>query len=400
MHNITKIKLFRVILYITYIPSLVFILPFALLRKKGPSIFLFFDRYSIGGAQKVYLDILESLQQQGKQVYFTRRSFNDELKNIFFSTRNASVSDIHFWCDNLLFRIFTVHYFSFYINRYKHAFVLGSNSTFFYDMLPFLSKKHSRIELFHNFSYGKKGMEFFGLMNHRFLEHRILVDHATEQQVLEQYKIYQVPGKYNQRLKVIEPGVEYKEKASKTIDKPYKIFYAGRGGYQKRLWLMNRIAEKVLEMDLPFVFHFAGPVKDEFSERVQHAFPFYGNISSTEKLDELYRESHIIMLTSSFEGFPMFIKEGMISGCVPMVTALEGNKTHLKHMENALLLFQVNEEDPLVEEAINLLTMLSENPGLLQTLGLNAYEYARKHFDRERFIKQYQDLFQVPPQQD
>src|SRR5690242_10052243 len=125
MHNLTKIKWFRIASRITYIPALLFIYPFALLKKKNNTgLFFFLDRYSIGGAQRIHLDILESVEDVPKRVYFTRKSVNQSLKDAFFSVPNTVSKDIHFGCDNIFFRLFTVHYYAFYLNRHKQATVL------------------------------------------------------------------------------------------------------------------------------------------------------------------------------------------------------------------------------------------------------------------------------------
>src|SRR5687768_10241032 len=109
MHNLTKIRIFRIICRITYPLALLFIYPFALFKKKNRShLFFFFDRYSIGGAQRIHLDVLESVQDIEKQLYFTRRSVNTSLKKSFYSIPNSVCMDIHLWCDYLLFRPFTV----------------------------------------------------------------------------------------------------------------------------------------------------------------------------------------------------------------------------------------------------------------------------------------------------
>ena len=44
---------------LTYPMAIVFVYPFVLMKKKNSSgYFFFFDRYVIGGAQKVHIDIL------------------------------------------------------------------------------------------------------------------------------------------------------------------------------------------------------------------------------------------------------------------------------------------------------------------------------------------------------
>ena len=93
MHNLTKIKIFRFLLWITYPVAVIFIYPFVLLRKKHTShLFFFFDRYAIGGAQRIHLDILKSVEDIPKMVFFTRKSPNDGLKDAFYSVPNPQTS--------------------------------------------------------------------------------------------------------------------------------------------------------------------------------------------------------------------------------------------------------------------------------------------------------------------
>lgn len=393
MHNLTKIKLFRIACWITYLPSLLFIYPFARLKKKNPTgLFFFFDRYSIGGAQRVHLDILESIQDIPKQVYFTRKSDDQSLKSAFFSVPDAVTRDIHFWCDNILFRLFTVHYYSFYINQHKNAKVLSSNSTFFYDLLPFINKKIVTIELLHNFTFGKKGMEFFGLANYRRLNFRLVIDANSLNNIRKQYEFYKIPSSFMNRVLLFETGVKVPEKITKDYSYPLKVLYAGRGGAQKRIHLLNRIAEHCLELKIPVKFHFAGTAIEELSDKVQQNSVLYGNISSIEKMSELYQQTHAILMTSAYEGFPMLIKESMAYGCIPIVTALEGNKTHLKDGINALLIDAVEDEEKVVQKGIEKIRLLIEKPELIKTLSIAAHNYALKHFDKNKFLQEYRKL--------
>ena len=388
MHNLTKIKLFRIASRITYLPSVLFILPFVLLKKKHKSgLFFFFDRYSIGGAQRIHLDILESVEDISKQVYFTRKSVNVSLKQAFFQSPNTNARDIHFWCDTLLFRLFSVHYYAFYLNRHKHARILSSNSTFFYDLLPFLNREIITIELLHNFTFGKKGMEFFGLANCQYLTYRFVYDTYTLNNIREQYKAYNIASHYLDRIVFIEPGVKVPGTMTKDYSHPLNILYAGRGGQQKRIHLLNRIVELCLEQDLPLRFHFAGTVIDELSDVVKSKSVLHGNIGSVEQMNNLYKQSHAILMTSAYEGFPMLIKESMAYGCVPIVTALEGNKMHLKDGFNSLLIDAVTEEEKVVLEGIDKIRQLINGQELLKKLSVETYQYAKTNFDKNRFLK-------------
>jgi glycosyltransferase involved in cell wall biosynthesis len=394
MHNLTKIKLFRILLYISYPISLIVLLPFALLKKKNPSgLFFFFDRYVIGGAQRIHLEILSGIPDIYKQIYFTRLSPNDKFKKEFYSLPNAHCKDIHFWCDNLLIRLFTTHYYAFYINRHKAAHVFSSNSTFFYDMLPFLNKEIIKTELLHNFTHGKSGMEFFGLANHAYLTNRVVYDFYTLSNIKKQYKEYNVPERYYNHIQFIDPGVPIPGKQEKLFAPPLKVLYAGRGGEQKRIHLLDKIVDTLIREKAPIEFHFAGTMMDELSDFVKQHSVIHGAISGQQDMYTLYRQCDVLLMTSAYEGFPMFIKEGMANSCVPVVTALEGNSTHLTHNENALLIDQVENEGHVINKAIELLIQLANNPDDLSRLSAAAYTYAFAHFDAQVFRKKYHSFF-------
>lgn len=393
MHNLTKIKIFRLALWVTYPIAFIFLFPISLLRRKTASgLFFFFDRYSIGGAQKIFLDVLKSVEEIQKPVFFTRLSVDGQLKQQFYSLPNTDCKDIHIWCDYLLFRLFSIHYFAFYINRHNNAHVFSSNSTFFFDMLPFLKSKVKTTELLHNFSYGKKGFEFFGLANCQYLTNRIVYDNLTLNNIKKQYEEYKIPPAIFKRVRFIEPGVDIPLPVKKPSIPPVKILYAGRGGPQKRVWLINKIAEHFIASKAPVVFEFAGTMEDELSETVKRNAQLHGRIDNQEKMYAIYKGVHIILLTSAFEGFPMVIKEGMACGCVPLVTALEGNKTHLTHRGNSLLIESITDENKLVQEAISLIQLILESPSLLNEMAERSYSYATHHFTKEHFIKSCQKI--------
>lgn len=386
MHNLTKIKIFRFLLICTYPFAFIFLYPFALGRKKNSSpLFFFFDRYAMGGAQRIFLDILNSVTNVHKQVYFTRRSADDTLKQLFYSIPETESRDIHFWCDNLLFRLFSVHYWCFYINRHKQAHVFSSNSTFFYDMLPFLKKEFCKTELLHNFTYGKMGMEFFGLANHQYLSFRIVYDNLTLQNIKRQYADNKVDDSYHTRVLFIEPGVQIDPPAEKNMDTPLKVLYAGRGGVQKRVWLISKIAEHFIRANQPVEFHFAGNMEGDLSPFVIEHSTLYGRVSDEKKMQDIYRNCHVILLTSAYEGFPMVIKEGMANGCVPVVTALEGNKTHLVNNSNALLIDDIEDEEAVVKQGIEKINLLLQNKDLHRQLAANCRNYAEAHFNKKLF---------------
>ena len=158
------------------------------------------------------------------------QSFGDE----FYAVPHSRNQDIHIYCDYLLLRLFSVHYFSFYINRHPAAHVFGSNSTFFYDLLPFIRRDVKKTELLHNFTFGRNGMEFFGLLNYRRLTWRIVYDLYTKENIEKQYAQFQIDPVYLDRIQFIEPGVDIPPEKKKIFDQPFRIICAGRGWYSKK----------------------------------------------------------------------------------------------------------------------------------------------------------------------
>lgn len=118
----------------------------------------------------------------------------------------------------------------------------------------------------------------------------------------------------------------------------------------------------------------------------------HGQISDPMQMQALYGQSHVIILTSAYEGFPMTIKEGMAQGCIPVVTALPGNKTHLRPNENALLLNTIDDEDEVVREGIEHLYCLCRDIVLRARLGKAAFLYAKEMFDRDSFMRSYAEI--------
>ena len=103
-------------------------------------------------------------------------------------------------------------------------------------------------------------------------------------------------------------------------------------------------------------------------------------------------ESDIALLTSSYEGFPTFIKESMANGCIPVVTALPGNLMHLKDRFNSLLIHEILDEAKLVQEGIHIIMELTRDKNLCIQLSTEAYNYAKQHFSRDAFNQAYREL--------
>jgi glycosyltransferase involved in cell wall biosynthesis len=259
-------------------------------------------------------------------------------------------------------------------------------------MLPYVHSGIKKIELLHNFTFGKKGMEFFGLMNVQFLTNRIVYDVYTLANVERQYAEFRIDPVYVKRILFIEPGVDIPPPRLKSFGLPLRIICAGRGGTQKRIWLVDRIAARCIDQQIPVVFHFAGTLIGELSDGVKAASRLYGEISDPEKMKTVLADSDIALLTSAYEGFPMFIKESMAQGCIPLLTALPGNRAHISDGENGLFIDEIQDEPGLVTEAVEKITKLTGDREGCIRISQQAYHYAALHFNRQSFNEAYRQL--------
>jgi glycosyltransferase involved in cell wall biosynthesis len=109
-------------------------------------------------------------------------------------------------------------------------------------------------------------------------------------------------------------------------------------------------------------------------------------------MNALYKLAHVYIDDSAYEGFPMLIKESMSFGCVPVVTALEGNKMHLKDDQNALLINNIENPESVIQQGIDKLQLLISDASRYNDLSDHAYEYARNNFSKQKFIAGYRKL--------
>lgn len=213
------------------------------------------------------------------------------------------------------------------------------------------------------FYFWKKRDGVFGLMNYRWLTHRIIYDYFTKENIEKQYAEYGINREWLRRLIFIEPGVDISPEKVKNFDGPLNIICAGRGGGQKRIWLVNRIAEYFIDQRANLRFHFAGTLMSELSEKVKSNSEIHGEISDPQKMTALLSESDIALLTSLYEGFPMFIKESMANACIPVATALPGNLMHLTDRVNCLLIHEIQDEAMVVQQGIENIIELMRDRG-------------------------------------
>src|SRR5690606_23970032 len=147
--------------------------------------------------------------------------------------------------------------------------------------------------------------------------HRIVLG---ENALITFEKIYvanNVPSSLMQRFKIIHNKINSpKNLVVKPSDESLKIIFVSRNSEEKRPDLFFRIVDACIKNAIKVSFTVIGDFEKDFPQ-YSNKVSFKGEISDKEILNSYYQHVHLILITSTFEGFPMVLLESMAYGVVP-----------------------------------------------------------------------------------
>ena len=152
-----------------------------------------------------------------------------------------------------------------------------------------------------------------------------------------------------QRILYIRNGIQIPIDVTPKVfsGKKLTVLYAGRGTPEKRVHLVARIALLCKLEKLPIDFTFLGDVRPYLDNSLAEAGNFVGNISDQEKVESIYRQSDILIITSSEEGFPMVVMEAMARGCIILATPVGDLPAHIHQSRQGFLFSTVTDEEKI-----------------------------------------------------
>ncbi len=358
----------------------------SLLPCRNPSgLFFFFPFYHTGGAEKVHSDIVTCFGEERPWVFFAKRSKDTTLLERFRA--QARCFDIP-WLLKYGYP-FSAGVLAGMISRHPSPKVFGCNSLFYYLLLPHLPKQVQTVDLLHALG---GGAERFALPVLERLDWRVVISTAVRNELLAFYRIEGVERALDSRITVIANRVEVPATMpEKPSCGPLQVLFVGRGSEEKRACLIAQAARSCRERGLDIEFTLVGDLDGWLHEEDRPSCTLTGLISSESALTELYRQSHLILISSSREGFPLTLMEGMAQGCVPVCTAVGGIPEHIRHMENGWLL-PTKDDDAVVTALCSALKQLSQDRSLLERLSVAAFDYALRHFGGGRFCEEYRNI--------
>lgn len=357
-------------------------------------IFFFFPGYAIGGAERVNAEIIKAFNDKKVIIYFTKNSPNNGMKH-FFNLPHVTVREINKWADNkyiywgnLIYRGVCSQYIN---SQSKPPIVFIGQCNFAYKLTPHIKRSIKIHELIHMFD---SRFTWVWAPFVKFINTRIIVGEIFRAKFGESYLREGIPIKYLERLKIIFYRLEFlpNKRQNRSWNLPLKVYYAGRGGPQKRVWIIVKVIQKCREMNLPISFKLAGSFKNEMPQEFIDNGIYIGELKGGEEMYNFHKQNDILLMTSAWEGFPLVIMEAMSFGAIPLVTNIDAIPEHITNAENGFLLNHVNNENLLVNEIIENLLYLIENHKILDIISLNAFQYSLSNFSAEKFQKEYRNV--------
>ena len=393
MSKIIKDIIKRVIYFFYSLWNLFNFLIFDLKKISQADIVCFFPYYHTGGAEKVHLNIVKALVPKKVCVIFTLNSATKNFQEQFRA--NAQCIEINPILNkrcSFVIRLLKKSIYKTINNSNNCKTVFGCNSVYFYQILPLISDKIARIDLFHNFfENDSREKDFINTVS--LITHRIVINDAAKQDILKYYYRNHVDFNYYNRIKIIGNGIELDNYTfCQKQESVFKIGFIGRWCFEKRPLLFLEIAKKVKSKYPLISFVMAGTgMKSNLGIILEAGVEFLGEITEKSILNQLYRELNVVLLPSIYEGFPLVIMEAMSHGVIPISTQLDGICEHIKNNENGILINELD-ENKIVDEFCYSIFQLIENEKLRNDLSYNSFLYAHEHFSIDKFNDSYQKI--------
>lgn len=364
-----------------------------LITQTNPNgLFFFFPFYHVGGAERVHLDILKVVAEKNPWIFITSKSANDAFYEEFMAY--GKVITIGDAGDKRAKRLQDL--IASKINAHNNAIVFTCNSIYCYEtIMPKLNSEVKCIDLMHAFSGNDyNAAEHWSIPFISSLNKRIFISKKTISELEQQYKSLGIAAQYLSNIKFISNGVVVPEiPIVKEYTNELKILYVGRGSSEKRLHIICKVAQICKEQSLSVAFGFVGDLINSIDKIYHPYIHFYNEIVETDKMNSIYNQAHIIMISSHREGFPMVIMEGMAHGLVPISTNVGDIPTHVIDGKTGYCIDNEQEEVAIIAMFVEKIALLHQDRDLLKVISENAYLRAQSHFNISLFEHSYRELF-------
>lgn len=372
---------------------------FDCIKIENAEIVFFLPYYHTGGAERVHLNILQVLKERKCCVVFTHlsstKNFYEDFKNCSeIIELNSIINKKNSFITKKLKNVI-----SNCVNSSPNVqTIFGSNTNYFYQILPKITPIKKRIDLIHALSERDERIQIL-VDTSKLIDYRVVITNKGKQDIISLYKENQVDLGLIKRITLIQNGISIENEMANQVDinqkSNFKIGFIGRWSEEKRPEIFLEVAKKIRTQfpDVEFVMAGTG-MKSNISKITEAEVLFLGEIVDNQLLKQLYKSLDVIIISSVYEGFPMVIMESMIYGVIPISTNVGGIKEHISNNVNGILIENSNTQD-LINDFYKNITSLILDPQKASKMSFEASNYATQNFSIEKFNTSYQDLFKI-----
>jgi len=354
---------------------------------KNSELFFFFPFYHIGGAEKVHLDILTLFTKKNTLCFITDTCLDKSFKSHFKKATPL------LYLGNLKknpFKKIVLKKIATLINKKESPVLFGCNSMFYYNLIPYLDSHVKVIDLIHAFSEG--GAENKSLHLVPRIDRRIILGKKTLNDFKNLYQNNAIPESYLNRISIIKNKINTPDIIHSTkTKKQFNILFVSRNSPEKRPMIFFKIAEHFNETHPGINFNIIGDFKN-YNKTIPSNTNLLGEISDINSINRHYKESSLILITSSREGLPMVILEAMAYGCVPISTNVgEISEIISPEKQTGWLINSTNEKE-IINEFIATIDYAFKNKEMLNKYSIQGYKTVEKKYSATTFSKNYKEL--------
>ncbi|MGB3007664.1 MAG: glycosyltransferase family 4 protein, partial [Chitinophagaceae bacterium] len=337
--------------------------------KKSYRIYFFIPFYHIGGAEKVHAQVIQATGSNDCIIFFTRKSHNEGFLEEFKKS-GCDIKDISAFTDNKWLYFLNLIYrgiITGYINSQKQKpVVFNGQCNFGYKISPWVNKEIKQIELIHSFN----SFSFIRTPFLTFIWKTVMISQQRIANHLSYYRKIGIPAEFDNKIQYIPNAISLPATIKEKDKEKFTVLYVGRGGVEKRLHLVLQIAKQLQEKDPGISFEILGDVSDVINPPEYPFVKFYGNQTSETLINNIYAGAHLLILTSSTEGFPLVVIEAMANGCAILATPVGDIPLHVKNEENGCLFTSSEDENKIVAEGIAYIRQLKGNRLELESISM------------------------------
>lgn len=355
--------------------------------KRQPDIFLFFSSADIGGAPQVNLDIVRCISDKRTVIIFSKKPKNNGFLQQF-RDQKIEIIDLHSRIDNKLFHFINFFYrgvIASWIARSVNPVVFGGECLFFYKVIPHVQQRTFCVELCHLDTWLPYSI---GQIPH--IDLRVFSTRELMEKVRLQYRQNGLAASWYQKLYFTDNSIPIPD-ITPVHNDIMQVAFIGRGAPQKRVHLIAAIAEKLHTLNAPVHMSFIGDVGKIINPAQYPYCTFYGNISDQQKMQDIYRNTDVLLLTSAYEGLPVVVMMMMAYSKVVVSTAINGIPDYIRHQENGLLITETSEKG-IIQQGVEYLTTLAADSNHREQLGRRSREIALEKFSYHNFCNVYRSI--------